>query len=63
MEIHKIICDKCGKEKDLKEQLYGYEPEHWQKIIDKDEHCRSGKLLHFCSVNCVVDYFTVKTIK
>jgi len=58
MEIHKLVCDECKKEKDLTVTYYGGE-NIWQKLYI-DEQLTSGikisKSIHLCSIECVLEY-------
>lgn len=56
MRVNKIICDQCGKEKDLINIAFGYEAEPWQSIKVPDEHVHGGVQKDFCGMGCLVKY-------
>ncbi len=61
MEIHKLKCDVCGKEKDLLfEKIYGLiELWHeWEELAEKG--FSPIKKSHFCSDQCCIDYLNKK---
>ncbi len=59
MEIHKLKCDVCDKEKDLLERIYGgVEP--WHEWLEKVKGSVILEKKHFCSIECTMDYLNKK---
>jgi hypothetical protein len=59
-QVRKLICDICGKEKDLLMPVFGGH-DQWQTLLVEDKHYHGGVEKHFCSFDCVYKYLTPKT--
>ena len=55
MIIHKLICDECGKEKDLTTTYYGG-TDDWQTLHEHDNQHNRTKTINLCSMGCVFKY-------
>lgn len=52
MKISKLVCDFCGKEKDLLNPIcmIGY-GDQWQTLLDD-----MNNEIHLCSNECIINY-------
>jgi hypothetical protein len=57
MRIEKLICDECGKEKDLLQMQFGG-TDDWQSILVNDLHNNHNRIKKdFCCMDCVVSCY------
>jgi len=52
-EIHKIVCDACGREKDFRKIYFGRDEASWQELYFEDEH-RTQITKHACCIDCAI---------
>ena len=55
--VEKLVCDECGKERDLTQMYFGRTSD-WQEIMINNPHNDYTRIKKdFCSMDCVVAYY------